>query len=181
MTENMRKVEVVPHRDEWEVLFDLEAERLKEVFKEQAVNIHHIGSTAIPGIAAKPIIDIIVEVKDLSAVNKHNNAMKQLGYIAKGEFGIPGRRFFIKGSETERSHHVHVYEVGDVEVARHVNFRDFLSQHPDVAKSYSELKQELAEQYPFDIESYMDGKNVFFRDVEMKINIWKKNIEKDLF
>jgi len=71
--------------------------------------------------------------------------------------------------------------VGDVEVARHVNFRDYLKLHPQVAVEYSLLKTKLSEKYPYDIEAYMFEKNKFIEEVEMKIIIWKKNIEKDLF
>ncbi len=181
MAEDVRTIRVVPHREEWTAQFDIEAEKLKTIFGDQVINIHHIGSTAIGGIVAKPIIDILIEVKDIQAVNQHNSAMKELGYIPKGEYGIPGRRFFIKGSEINRTHHVHIFENGDSQVSRHINFRDYLNLHPDVARAYSKLKQELAEKYPHDIESYMEGKSKFIEEVEMKIVIWKKFIEKDLF
>jgi len=184
MTDDMkleRKVEVVPHDDLWAAKFDLEEDRLRNLLGDLIVNVHHIGSTAIPGIVAKPIVDILVEVKNLDNVNQFNPGMKQLGYIAKGEFGIAGRRFFIKGTELDRTHHVHIYEVGDVEVARHINFRDYLMLHPNVAVEYSHLKEKLAEKYPNDIDAYMHEKNKFIENIEMQIIIWKKNIEKDLF
>lgn len=182
MTEQMRrKVEVVEHDESWEAIFQLEEERLQHLLGDLIVNVHHIGSTAIPGIVAKPIVDILVEVKDIQKVDQYNPGMQQLGYIPKGEFGISGRRFFIKGTEADRTHHVHIYEVGDIEVGRHVNFRDYLKLHPDVAMEYSRLKAKLADKYPYDIDAYMFEKNRFIEDVEMKIIIWKKNIEKDLF
>jgi GrpB-like predicted nucleotidyltransferase (UPF0157 family) len=181
MADDVRKIEVVPHKEEWAALFDIEAEKLKTIFGDQAINIHHIGSTAIQGIVAKPIVDILIEVKDIHAVNQHNSEMKKLGYIPKGEYGMSGRRFFIKGTETQRTHHVHIFENGDSHVSRHVNFRDYMNLHSDVARAYSKLKQELAEKYPYDIESYMAGKSSFIEEVEMKIIIWKKFIEKDLF
>jgi len=176
-----RKVEVVPYDETWKAKFELEEDRLRNLLGDLIVNVHHIGSTAIPGIYAKPVVDILVEVKEINKVDEFNPGMKQLGYLVKGEFGISGRRFFIKGTEENRTHHVHVYEVGDVEVGRHVNFRDYLKLHPDVAVEYSQLKTKLADQYPYDIDAYMYEKQRFIKDIEMKIMLWKKFIEKDLF
>lgn len=176
-----RKVEVVKHDKSWAAMFQLEEERLQNILGDQIVNIHHIGSTAIPGIYAEPIIDILVEVKDIGKVDEYNPGMKQLGYIAKGEFGVAGRRFFIKGTEEERTHYVQIFEVGDVEVGRRVNFRDYLKQHPDVAVEYSKLKMKLADQYPNDMDAYTLEKNTYIAELEVKINIWKKFLEKDLF
>jgi len=176
-----RKVDVVEHDKSWKPMFELESERLQHLFGDLVINIHHVGSTAVPGIYAKPIIDILIEVKSIGEVDQYNPGMRQLGYLPKGEFGISGRRFFIKGTEVDRTHHVHIYEVGDVEVGRHVNFRDYLKLHPDAAMEYSNLKQMLSKQYPYDIDAYMFEKSSFISELEIKINIWKKFIEKDLF
>ncbi len=81
----------------------------------------------------------------------------------------------------ERTHHIHIFQQGDVEVGRHVNFRDYMRLHPDKAMAYSKLKRDLAQKYPEDITSYMAGKNGFIKTIEAEIIIWKKNIEKDLF
>ncbi|MFC4184436.1 GrpB family protein [Saccharococcus thermophilus] len=91
-----RKVEVVPFRDEWTTMFAEEAEKLKRVFGEQCLRIYHIGSTAIPGMSAKTIIDIMIEVHDIERIDQYNEAMAALGYQAMEENGIPKRRFFQK-------------------------------------------------------------------------------------
>jgi len=177
----VRKVEVVGPDESWEPMFELEKDRLEKLFGDLVIQVYHIGSTAIPNIYAKPIIDILIEVKDIEKVDKFNPGMRQLGYIPKGEYGIPGRRFFIKGTEVNRTHHIHIFQQGDVEVGKHVNFRDYMRLHPDKAVAYSKLKRDLAQKYPEDITGYMSEKNDFIKKIEAEIMIWKKNIEKDLF
>lgn len=137
--------------------------------------IHHIGSTAIPNIYAKPIIDILVEAKNLTQVDTRNAAMATLGYEAMGEFGIAGRRYFRKHDAAGvRTHHVHVFEQGSPESDRHLAFRDYLIAHPDEAHQYSQLKRSLANQYPDDRESYMDGKDSFIKEKERQALEWCK-------
>lgn len=94
----MRKIVVVPHENHWGEKFQIEAERLKFAMPE-TVKIHHIGSTSVPGLAAKPIIDMIMEVENIDRVDRWNERFIELGYIAKGENGIPRRRYFIHGTE----------------------------------------------------------------------------------
>ncbi|PSB58601.1 GrpB family protein [Chamaesiphon polymorphus] len=163
----MRKVEVVPHDRNWQTAFADEAQQLEIAFGNNAIAIHHIGSTSIETIYAKPIIDILVEVEDIHKVNDRNPAIESLGYIAMGEFGIAERRFFRKdNSEGIRTHHIHTFEANSAQIARHLAFRDYLRSHPEDARKYSELKQQLARQYPTDIEGYMDGKDDFIRSIE---------------
>lgn len=93
----VRIIEVVPFNSEWKGEYFKEAGRIRSIMKNEIIKIYHIGSTSIPGIYAKPIIDILIEVSDIDNVDKYNKGLESLGYIAKGEFGIEGRRFFIKG------------------------------------------------------------------------------------
>ncbi len=127
-----------------------------------------MGSTAIPGIKAKPIVDLLVEVDDIQAIDAYDERMISLGYLPKGEYGIPGRRFFIKGDEDVRTHNIHVYQAGNPEISRHLEFRDFLRVHEVEAQAYSLLKEELARKYPQDMDSYVNGKTEFIRDIEQK-------------
>ena len=165
----MRKVEVVKHSPEWQNLFKEESQSITKALKENVIAIHHIGSTAIAGIYAKPIIDLLVEVNNINKVYRSNKDMTKLGYEAMGEFGIPGRRFFRKNNAFGiRTHHVHVFEINSPEVKRHLAFRDYIIAHPAEAKQYSDLKQKLAKQFPEDIESYMDGKDEFIKNIDRK-------------
>jgi GrpB-like predicted nucleotidyltransferase (UPF0157 family) len=167
----MRKVEVVPFHDNWSVMFEEEARKVHNVFGNEIVAIYHIGSTSIPGMYAKPIIDILVEVKDIESVDNYNEQMSALGYLALGEHGIFGRRFFRKG-EVERTHHVHVFETGSKHITRHLAFKEYMIAHPEEAKAYSELKQKLSKQFPTDIKSYMEGKAPFIKETERKAVQW---------
>jgi GrpB-like predicted nucleotidyltransferase (UPF0157 family) len=169
-----RKVEVVPHDRHWQSLFKAESCHLSIAFGDNAIAIHHIGSTAIETIYAKPIIDILIEVKDINKVDDRNTQIESLGYVAMGEFGIVGRRFFRKDNKNGiRTHHIHTFEIGSPQIDRHLAFRDYLKSHPEAAREYSELKQQLAQQYPTNIESYMDGKNGFIREIDKQAAAWR--------
>lgn len=169
-----RKVEVVPHDPKWHQAFEEESKRVAIALGETVVATHHIGSTAIPTIYAKPIIDMLVEVRDISEVDRQNSAMQALGYESMGEFGIPGRRFFRKGNEAGiRTHHVHTFEVDSAQVKRHLAFRDYMRVHAEDAQQYSELKQELAKKNPDSIEGYMDGKDEFIKEMDKKAAKWR--------
>src|SRR5215203_6087144 len=127
----MSKVILVPHDLSWEKAFEAEAHRVRSGIKDNVVAIHHIGSTSIPGIYAKPVIDILVEVHDITDVDTRSASMEALGYEAMGEFGIEGRRYFRKDDERGlRSHQIHVFEYGSDQVRRHIAFRDYLLANP---------------------------------------------------
>ncbi len=108
-------------------------------------------------MAAKPVIDILAEVKDISDADRFSPRLEALGYEAKGENGIEGRRFFQKGGN-KRTHHVHIYETGHPDVKRHLLFRDYLTAKPEKAAQYMELKRHLAKTYPYDMAKYSEGK-----------------------
>jgi GrpB-like predicted nucleotidyltransferase (UPF0157 family) len=154
-------------------MFREEAYKLHDIFRGEIVVIHHIGSTSVPGLKAKPIIDIMPAVKDINIVDKYNKAMQDIGYEPKGENGIPGRRYFQKGGDN-RSHHVHIYQLGNYEIVRHLAFRDYLRTHPDAKKKYGELKERLAQQFPYDIESYIGSKERLVAEIERQAIDWYK-------
>ena len=168
------KVEVVPHDPTWRGAFETESKQIALAITENVVAIHHIGSTAIPQIHAKPIIDILVEVKDLTKIDVQSSALEALGYEAMGEFGICGRRFFRKGNEAGiRTHHLHGFEVNSAQIERHLAFRDYMISHPEEAQQYSELKRELANKYHDNIQGYMDGKDGFIKAMDLKAAKWR--------
>ncbi len=162
-------VEVVPYNPQWKKAFESESRQIAKVLATNLVVIHHIGSTAIPNIYAKPIIDLLIEVKDINLLIQQTPAMVALGYEAMGEYGLVGRRYFRKENSLGiRTHHVHIYEIYSPEIERHLAFRDYMIAHPEEAFQYSQLKQELAQKYPEDIEGYMDGKDEFVKRIEKK-------------
>ena len=167
----MRKVEVSKYNPDWVQQFAEEAAVLAGIFGEEIIKIHHIGSTAVPGMSAKPIIDIMPVVWDLGKVDRFTQEMELAGYEAKGENGLPGRRYFQKGGDL-RSHHVHIYEAGSPEIVRHLAFRDYLRCHPDAVRAYSERKEQLAILFPFNISGYIEGKAALVKEIEKEAIEW---------
>lgn len=148
--------------------------QLKKSFGDNCVAIHHIGSTSIPGLAAKPIIDMLVVVQDITLVDDCETAMKALGYRALGEYGVPFRRFYQKGNEP-KTHNVHLYEQGHPEIDRHLQFRQWMRSHPEDREAYATLKKNLAQQYPNDLFSYCMSKEAFVTEIDKKAgsNGWR--------
>jgi GrpB-like predicted nucleotidyltransferase (UPF0157 family) len=118
----------------------------------------------------------LVEVDGIQAIDAYNVRMVSLGYIPKGEYGIPGRRLFAKGEEEVRTHNIHIYQAGNPEISRHLDFRDFLRAHASEAQAYSLLKEELARIHPHDINGYNNGKTEFIRDIEQKARAEKNRL-----
>ena len=171
----MRKVEVVPYDPSWPLLFEAEAKLLSAILGSEMMRLHHIGSTAVPGLPAKPIIDMLAEVRNIEALDGLNDRMTSAGYTPMGEYGIAGRRYYFKGSEEKHTHHLHAFQNGHAEVARHLLFRDYLRSHPQEAREYASLKESLAARFPTDIEAYMDGKDAFIKELDRKAAIWSSS------
>jgi GrpB-like predicted nucleotidyltransferase (UPF0157 family) len=173
----IRSTAVVPYDPAWAAAYQAAAAEIAAVLGAELVAIHHAGSTAIPGIRAKPIIDLVVEVRQLDAMDAAAEALGALGYVAWGEHGIPLRRFFTKSSGPMRTHNLHSFPIGHPEIRRMLNFRDYLWVHPDDAQAYSQLKQDLARRFPTDIESYTLGKTVFIEEIVRRAEAWRARNE----
>jgi len=165
-----RRVEVVSYNPNWKEMYKEESGKVKNILSDIIIDIHHIGSTAITGIKAKPVIDILVEVKDIEGVDQYNHKMKELGYEVMGEYGIPKRRFFRKGGD-KRTHHIHIFQVGNEEIERHIKFKEYLIAHPDKAREYSRLKEELANKYTYDVDNYTNRKSDFIQEIDRKVKL----------
>jgi GrpB-like predicted nucleotidyltransferase (UPF0157 family) len=167
-----QRVELVDPSPEWPVKAQAESARLAAAIGETLVVIHHIGSTSIPGIKAKPTIDLLPLVRDLSALDAREQAVTALGYEWMGEFGLPGRRFLRLNREGKRAFNVHCYEQSSPEVTRHLAFRDYLRAHTDVAKEYETEKIRAAKLQPDDVLAYNDAKNDWIKETEQKAIAW---------
>ncbi len=164
---------VVPHNPAWGDAFHIEADAVLRALGVSALEVQHIGSTAIRQIAAKPIIDMLLFVRDLDELDAKATALAAMKYEAKREFGIAGRRYFRKhDAQGVCTHHVHAFRSGDPEGVRHIAFRDYMNAHPDCASAYGQLKLPLAAQHANDAEAYMDGKNGFVKEHERKALAW---------
>lgn len=171
----MAKILLLPYKPEWRVYFEAEVPLIRDALGENVVTAHHIGSTSIPGIYAKPVIDILLEVDQLDAVDRRGSEMELLGYEVMGEFGIPRRRYFRKDDrEGVRTHQIHTFEKGTDQVIRHLAFRDYLIAHPDEALEYSDLKRRLAAEHANDANAYMDGKDSFIQEIDRRAAVWKR-------
>lgn len=159
------KVEIVNYNREWMEEFEKESKALENQIGEVTNNIFHIGSTAVPGLQAKPIIDIILGVKSLAQLDNHSSKLESLGYEGMGENGIVGRRFYKKGGNN-RTHQIHAFKSGDPNIVRHLAFRDYLIEFKEVAVKYGNLKYDIAQKCNNDIEKYCDEKAAFVKHHE---------------
>ena len=157
---------MVPHDPAWKERFEAEAAVLRSVLGDEVLAVHHIGSTSVPGLRAKPTIDVLIEVGEIGRLDRLESEITEGGYEAWGEYGIPGRRFFTKDRGPDRLCNVHAFEAGSPEVERHLAFRDHLIQHPETARAYGDLKEGLAERFPADMEAYVEGKDAFIKKAE---------------
>ena len=157
-------VTVVDYDPEWPARFGEERVRLAEAFGDDAVLIEHIGSTSVPGLAAKPIIDVVVAARHLPLPVERVTAMEALGYEHLGEYGIVGRVYFRRRSPRPRTHHVHVYLAGSDRIDDHLLLRDHLRAHPAEAARYAELKRKLAGQQ-LDPAAFQSGKSGFIAEM----------------
>ncbi|SDO23753.1 GrpB family protein [Alkalicoccus daliensis] len=173
-----RKVEVVPYNLGWPKIFQAEAAALWEVFESEAEEIHHIGSTAVPGITAKPIIDIMPAVRDLAEVDKMEKEMKMLGYQIYGEYGIEERRFFTKDISGVRTFHVHAFLKDSLHYHPHLAVRDYLIAHEEARRTYGSLKRSLAWEYPNNVNAYAEGKHAFVKELEDRAVHWYRKQRK---
>ncbi|MFY0759995.1 GrpB family protein [Metabacillus dongyingensis] len=165
-------IKVVDYSQNWNYEYKIEEQSIKTFLQEEFVNSFHIGSTSVPGLKAKPIIDILLVVHDISELDTYSEQFESLGYEVMGEFGIEGRRYFRKGGDN-RTHQIHAFQYDNIqEIERHLAFRDYLRQSPEISKEYGELKSKLADKYPTDIDGYGDGKDDFIKKIEKKALQW---------
>lgn len=157
----------------WPAMFEQERGRLQTVLRPLVVTIEHMGSTAVPGLAAKPIIDLLVGVTSLvEARTRCIESLEALGYthITKYESWLPGELFFRKGIPGPWTHHVHIMERSNPRWTSFLLFRDYLRTHPETASAYATLKQALATEFGEDIAGYREGKHVFVEAVLAKVH-----------
>jgi GrpB-like predicted nucleotidyltransferase (UPF0157 family) len=170
------------HKDEWKTLFNLEKKRLLNILtKERAIRVEHIGSTAVPGLVAKPTIDILIEIRDYKI---KQNEIKEI-MIASGYIHIKEQvdhMMFVKGYTPEgfkgQCYHIHMEPEGAESIRERIYFRDYLISNPKVAEEYAALKEVLAKKYEFDRDGYTDAKTDFIKNatLEAKIALNKENI-----
>jgi GrpB-like predicted nucleotidyltransferase (UPF0157 family)/predicted acetyltransferase len=171
---NTRKVEVISYDSRWPDFFKQEASRIQSVLENYLKEIYHIGSTAIPNMPAKPVIDMMLVFDNLDEIDLIKNKLSELDYHNLRRQIIPYRSFFIRRQDNDIAFHLHIHERGSTQINRHVNFRDYVIQHPEDAKTYAALKINLAKQFPDDINSYVFGKDTLVQEIDTKAKLWPK-------
>jgi GrpB-like predicted nucleotidyltransferase (UPF0157 family) len=161
------RVIVVDYDPRWPILYEEEKDRILGAIGHLVVAIEHIGSTAVPGLGAKRIIDIMGAVRQLADAEECIGPLQRIGYEYVPEYNeiIPERRYFHKGPAEARTHHLHMVGLTSDFWERHLLFRDFLRTHPEEAQRYYELKKELAARFRSDREGYNDAKSSFIESV----------------
>jgi GrpB-like predicted nucleotidyltransferase (UPF0157 family) len=158
-------VRLVPHQTGWARCFAEEQARLNAALGDRARDIQHVGSTAVPGLDAKPILDIAVAVSDLPAITECVPLLEALGYTYFGDRSGKGDYFFAKGEERSRTHSLHMAEHSGSEWAAMLSFRDALIADPTARQRYSDLKHVLSQQHANDRAAYTDGKASFIQSL----------------
>ena len=159
------QIEIAEYSADWPLIFEREATAILTACRPWVTDVHHVGSTSVPGLAAKPILDMMPiaagPADGLEAVSR----MSALGYRYRGENGVAGRFYFDRVVDERTVMHVHMFPAGHPEIRRHLVFRDHLRDHPAVAREYELLKRELATRYRDDRRTYTDSKSVFIEGI----------------
>jgi GrpB-like predicted nucleotidyltransferase (UPF0157 family) len=159
------KTIVKAHDPHWAAAFETEAASLRSALGETCVSVEHIGSTAVPGLAAKPIVDIAAGCADPSRIAEVHSLLESTGYVFHGDQGDEGGLLFIKGPQSSRTHYLHVVPIDSGQWKSYLRFRDALRASPKLREEYATLKRRLAERYPNDRLSYLEGKAGFIEGV----------------
>jgi GrpB-like predicted nucleotidyltransferase (UPF0157 family) len=157
-------VEIVPHHTGWQGAYAREHAKLDSALSGMGCRIEHVGSTAVPELPAKPIIDIAVGLSPESSLESVITILKAMGYIYRGDAGSSGGHIFVRESAPlVRTHHIHVVFTGDPQWEEYLLFRDLLRKNPKIRETYAAEKLALAERYPMDRRSYTNGKDRLVR------------------
>jgi GrpB-like predicted nucleotidyltransferase (UPF0157 family) len=166
---------VVAYDPTWPTLFAALRATVAAALGDVAVAVEHVGSTAVPGLAAKPIIDLDVAIRDEADLPTASERLALLGYIYQGDKGIPGRAAFAWPPGTPR-HHLYVCAQDNQEYRRHLLFRDYLRTHPEVCAAYAALKRDLATRYSTDRVAYTEAKGPFIVATLAEAELWARQI-----
>ncbi|NBJ93548.1 GrpB family protein [Parablautia muri] len=168
-------VALLSHQEEWNKNAENVILELKQLFGNAAVDIQHVGSTAIASIYAKPIIDIVIGLRDLDDISRYMKLLKEHGFVFRGE-DVAGQMLFVMGDfeKETRTHHIHAVKWNGTEWNNYINFRDYLNCHPDKATLYDTCKKKLALQFPDDRRNYTEGKRECIECLLKEAYVWRQ-------
>jgi GrpB-like predicted nucleotidyltransferase (UPF0157 family) len=167
-------IRIVDYDPEWPARARRELRRIGDALGSVAARLEHVGSTAVPGLAAKPILDLQLSVAAVEPRDAYVGPLEQLGYLFVPAPEAPDYHFFARPPERPRSHHLHVCEVGSEHEHRHLALRDYLRAHGDEAASYEALKRDVAARHPADRLAYIEGKDEFVTALEARALRWAR-------
>jgi GrpB-like predicted nucleotidyltransferase (UPF0157 family) len=165
-------IRIVDHDPQWARRAQQELARVAEALGDTAARLEHVGSTSVPGLGAKPIIDMQVSVVDIERMDDYVGPLEALGYLFAPDPAFPDYHYFAKPHARPRTHHLHVCEHGSHQELRHLAVRDYLRAHPDEAARYERLKRELVREHPQDRLAYVAGKDAFMGELEARAVAW---------
>lgn len=170
----MEPIVIADYDANWSSQYEQEKSRIIDALGDTVADIQHIGSTSVPGLAAKPIIDILLGLKQIPPSSTHVLSLENIGYLYLGEFGIPERHYFRRGMP--RTHHIHAVQVNSDFWQRHILFRDFLRSHPQAQQQYETLKRKLAVEFRNDRDRYGDSKTPLIEQLLTQARAWQQNL-----
>ena len=167
-------VKLISHQEEWDINAENVILELKQLFGNAAVDIQHVGSTAIHSIYAKPIIDIVIGLRDLNDISPYMQLLEEHGFIFRGK-DVAGQMLFVMGDfeKDTRTHHIHAVKWNGTEWKNYINFRDYLNHFPDKAIEYEACKKKLAAQFADDRGSYTTGKQELIGRLLKEAHTWR--------
>ena len=171
----MSRVEVIDYNPEWPGDFETIRSLVWPAVRDVALNLEHVGSTAVPGLSAKPVVDACIVVASRAAVPGAIAALASIGYLHRGNLGVPDREAFQRPAPLPR-HHLYVSPRDSLSLKTQLGFRDFLRAHPDAARQYGDLKAALARRFPEDIDRYLAGKTAFVLGILERIGLSKDEL-----
>ena len=174
MTKN-RSYKIIPYDPNWLILFDQESEKISDIIGNNILETYHIGSTSITGMTGKPTIDILIIVKDVSKISQRIAGMKKIGYTSLGSFNAKDSHLFEKEKNGKRTFIVHFYQKDHPEIKQILAIRDYLRNHENEAKKYSDMKLSLFQKFPSDYKQYRKLKDEYMKSLKERAVYWSES------
>ena len=165
---------IVDYDANWSHQYEQEKSQVITALGDSIADIQHIGSTSVPGLAGKPVIDMLLGLKQIPPSPTQVLSLENLGYLYLSEFGIPERHYFRRGMP--RTHQIHAVRIDSGFWQRHILFRDYLRVHPQAAQEYEALKRKLAVEFSHDRDRYTDSKTPLIEQILMQARAWQHNL-----
>ncbi len=167
---NKNIVELELDYENWKKSYIEVEKELKEILSEIIIDIQHVGSTSVPNLKAKPIVDVAIAVENLNSILKYEKELTEKGYSLRNDGGIKGEYLIRKGPEENRTHYIHVVELNSKRWLEFITFKNILLNNPDIRDEYQSVKEELKEKFSKDRKSYTKAKNEYISKIFCKFD-----------